>query len=366
MRTKLKPIVFFLPSFASGGAEKVMIGIANQFYADGLDVRFVVACGHGPAGCQLNKNIPLENLDRERLLFALPRLVRYLKRVKPAVVYSTMMHANIVTSVANLLSGQKARMVLREAVSLNMLRESVSNFKFWLWINLAKITYRRAFCVVCVSDALASELVAAQITQRKNLTTIYNPTFLEPNLGAEQQVDAALQEWGVTNPFVVAVGRLTDQKAFDVLIDAVADIRDRHRLAVLILGEGGLRSELLAQAKEKNVELFLPGYVANPELYISACDCFVLTSKYEGMPNALIQALACRARIISTDCPTGPNELLDNGRWGTLIPVGDVEALSSALVRMLAKPKPVDPQFGELSRFDQEQSVSRYKQAGGL
>src|SRR5262249_37227290 len=134
-------------------------------------------------------------------------------------------------------------------------------------------------------------------------------------------------------PVILGVGRLTWQKDFPTLIKAFALVRSRQPARLLILGEGEKRLELETIVKELGLaaDVCLPGYVDNPFAYMHRCSAFVLSSASEGLPNSLIEAMACGAPVISTDCASGTAEILENGRYGPLVPVGDVEAMATAI-----------------------------------
>jgi glycosyltransferase involved in cell wall biosynthesis len=138
-------------------------------------------------------------------------------------------------------------------------------------------------------------------------------------------------------PVILGVGRLTVQKDFPTLIRAFARVRQKRNARLLILGEGELRSELNALVAELGLQadVALPGFVENPFVFMRHASLFVLSSAWEGFGNVLVEAMACGMPVVSTDCPSGPAEILQNGKWGRLVPVGDVQALSEALLATL-------------------------------
>ena len=191
-----------------------------------------------------------------------------------------------------------------------------------------------------VSTGIAREVGLSGFLPHGKTISVYNPSC------RHEIFDAATLPSG--NPWidekqtlkhkvVLAVGRLVKQKNFRLLIEAFADVVSVESAKLIILGEGGERKRL--QRKIQRLKLFkhvqLLGHCENPYSYMSRCDVFVLSSDFEGLPNVLIEALQCGCNIVSTDCPHGPKEILGNGRWGTLVPCGDREALTAAILRSL-------------------------------
>ncbi len=162
-------------------------------------------------------------------------------------------------------------------------------------------------------------------------------------------------------PIVVGLGRLELQKGFDVLIEAVACVRHDRRVRLLICGEGEERSRLGAAACAANLgdDFLMPGFVENPFALLARSQVFALSSRWEGLPNALIQAMVCGTPVVSTDCPTGPMEILDNGRWGRIVPVGDANALAHAIAASLDNPIAVDLSLA-LAPFAYDHIVDEY------
>jgi glycosyltransferase involved in cell wall biosynthesis len=163
-------------------------------------------------------------------------------------------------------------------------------------------------------------------------------------------------------PVVVAAGRLEGQKNFPLLLEAFARLRRERPARLLILGEGRKRAPLEEQARALGIEddLALPGFIDNPYAAFSRAALFVLSSDHEGLPAVLIQALACGCPVVSTDCPHGPAEILDHGRYGELVPVRDAPALAAAMARTLDHPLPAQTLRARGGEFSLASSVNRY------
>ena len=202
-----------------------------------------------------------------------------------------------------------------------------------LFRTLMRWCYPMADLVVSVSRDGANELVTELGLPNHLVTAIPNPVPVE-----EIKARAAIRPdhpWLAPGspPVILAVGRLEPQKDYPTLLRAFALLRRNRDARLIILGEGTLRPTLESQIQELGLkdQVALPGFQPNPFGWMAACNLFVMSSRFEGFPNSLVQAMACGARVVSTDCRTGPREILEDGKWGTLVPVGDAEALAVAM-----------------------------------
>jgi len=168
----------------------------------------------------------------------------------------------------------------------------------------------------------------------------------------------------------LAIGRLTEQKDFFTLISAFAQLRQHRVLRLIILGDGELRAGLadhMAELGLSDDDVKLPGFVSNPFAWLARCSLFVLSSRWEGLPGALIEAMACGAPVVSTNCLSGPDEILEGGRWGRLVPVGDVAALAQAMADTLDTPPAQRPDVRlRAADFEQERAVDAYLRILGM
>jgi glycosyltransferase involved in cell wall biosynthesis len=209
---------------------------------------------------------------------------------------------------------------------------------------LAKQFYRKADCIIAVSEGVADDLVSVAGLARSEIRVIYNPV-VTPELVARAE-EPLVHPWLVPGaaPVVLGAGRLSPQKDFATLLRAFAQVRAARPVRLIILGEGELRGQLEAQAAALGVseDIQFPGFVDNPYAYMRRAGVFVLSSAWEGFGIVLVEAMACGAPVVSTDCPVGPAEILDGGRYGPLVPVGDGGALAQSILSMLDRP--MDPE----------------------
>ena len=361
-------VALFLPSLRGGGAERVMVNLARGFVDRGLRVYLVLAKAEGPHLSQVPDTVRVIDLGSPRVLYSLPGLVRYLRRERPQAMLSTLSHANIVALWAKRLAHVPIRVVVREAimVSENVKYARSLNGKWMLFF--IRMFYHWANVVVANSYDSAKDLAQVANMPFEKIKVIYNPVALPELLAkAEEPLEHPWFQAGEP-PVVLGVGRLTKQKDFLTLIKAFALVRRKHRARLMILGEGEERSNLEVLVRELGLvnDVALPGFVDNPYKYMKRAAVFVLSSRWEGLPNALIEALALGTPIVATDCPSGPFEILEHGKWGKLVPVGDPEALARGILETLASP-PNSEDLQERARaFSLEAILPQYLEVLGI
>jgi glycosyltransferase involved in cell wall biosynthesis len=327
---KKKHVALFVPSLRGGGAEKAMVTLANAFAKKGLKVDLLLAQVEGPYCKDILPEVRVVNLKSSRVLKSIHKLARYLATEKPGCLLSALNHANIAAIVASSVSGGSCKVIVAEQNSIFGSRSSSA--REWLVMKLIGRVYRFADAVVAVSHGVAEDLIRTGVPE-KLIHTIYNPVVSNQLL--EDSKKPCGHPWleGDSRPTILAVGRLEPQKDYVTLIRAFSLVQPKHKARLLILGEGSLRSELqtLVDALGLSEEVQLAGFVDNPHAYMSRAALFVMSSRWEGLPTVLIEALACGAAVVSTDCPSGPAEILEGGKWGSLVPVGNAHALADAI-----------------------------------
>nr|WP_166177829.1 glycosyltransferase [Altererythrobacter segetis] len=330
-------IAIFLPDLGGGGAERVMVTLANEFLARGVAVDLVLVDKSGPYLSLVADGVRIIDLRARRMARALPPLVRYLRAERPKTLLSALSHSNIVAVLAGRLARTSVRVVLSERVSYLAYEQFGHGFSNTIVQKLMKLLYPAADAVVTVAEAMIDELASKVGVPRDRLFAIANPVVddeLRIQALAEPSFWPPLPEG---RRVVLGAGRLSPQKDFATLIDAFDRVWPEVDAALVIIGEGPMRGELeaLVAARDLQDRVFLPGFLSPPFPLMRRADLFVLSSRFEGLPGTLIQAMACGTPVVSTDCPTGPSQILDGGKWGVLVPVGDVEALASAMTKSL-------------------------------
>ena len=328
-----KDLAIFIPSMRGGGAERGTLKLATGLAGRGVSLDLVLARAEGPYMKDIPPEVPVVDLAASRTLASLPGLVSYLRRVRPKVLLSSLDYANIVASWACSLSGTHPGLVLNEQNTMSKVAPNAIRRRGRLIPGLARRAYGRADAITTVSRGVAEDLVENIGIPADKIHVIHNPV-VTPELIARSR-EPVDDEWLVpgADPVLLAVGRLSPQKDYPTLLEAFAELRKRRPVKLLILGEGPLRAELEAQVSRLGLEadVRMPGFVTNPFAYMRRCSVYVMSSLYEGLPTVLIEALASGARIVSTNCPSGPVEILDKGKYGRLVPMSDSEALARAL-----------------------------------
>ena len=347
-----------------GGAERVMLTLANDFAKRGLAVDLVLVSAEGPYLKNVAPEVRIVDLQASRSLKSLPGLVRYLRLERPKALLATIGQTNQLAVAAKRLAGVSTRVVVRESNVVLNKPSRLGN----VYGRLAHQLYRRADGVVAPSRGVADNLCERLNLPPEQVTVIYSPV-ISPELLRKGNMPLAHRWFGAdaAAPVILSAGRLTRQKNFASLVRAFAQVRRQRPAKLLILGEGEERQRLTELVSELNLQddVALPGFVDNPFPYMKYAAVFVLSSLWEGLPNVLIQALALGAPVVATDCRSGPAEILEGGKYGPLVPVDDDERLAEAIVNVLDTPTlPVDEQWR--SKFSQETASAQYLELLGI
>ena len=357
-------IALYLPNLDGGGAERVMVNLASGFAGRGFKTDLVLAEARGPYLEQVVPEVNIVDLESSGVVASLPRLVRYLRQHRPEALLATLNHANAAAILACRLS--RTRVVVR---SSNMLfPHETSSLRQHSLKESARLLYPLADAHIAVSQGVADDLQRFVKLNPKEVHAIYNPvvtsSLLErAHLNPEHPwLDANTDGSSARPPVLLGVGRLTGQKDFSTLIRAFAEVRRVRAARLIILGEGAQRTNLEALAAELNVaeDVSLPGFVQNPFAFMARADLFVLSSRFEGLPGALIQAMACGCKVVSTDCPSGPAEILKGGQLAPLVPVGDVRALAQAMLKTLDETTARPELRARALEFSEETIIPQY------
>lgn len=326
-------------TMGGGGAQRSMVRLAGGLAERGYDVDLVLGRrdedDHYRA--EVADTVRIVSLDAPRALFSVPRLIRYLRRERPVAMVTSLDYMNVLGVWARWLARVDTRVVVNEQNTLSMVVDNGTRRRKRVLPWLVRQSYRRADGIAAVSEGVADDLARFVGLPRDRVDAIHNPVVV-PQL-ADMTTQPLDHPWFGPDepPVLLAVGRLTPQKDFETLLRAFAKVRASHAARLLVLGDGDERSRLEALVTELGLEqdVSLPGWAVNPYPYMAAADLFVLSSLWEGLPTVLIEALYCGVPIVATDCPSGPREILQGGRYGSLVPVGDVDALAQAIADAL-------------------------------
>jgi len=323
-----------------GGAERVMVILANEFATRGFKVDLVVSNAVGPYVDLVSDKVNIVDLESPKVLFSLGKFRRYIKNSRPTAILSTMLHANSVAVLALKLSGHKARIVLREATVPTPGGSIHNQSVYWA----SSFLYRFSDAVIAVSEGTRDGIVSVlSLPPSLPISVINNP--LSPELEVLKDEELLLDLPGEAGiPWVMAAGRLSETKDFTTLVKAIRQVNDHRNVRLFILGEGPQRDQLRVEIENLGLSdlVFLLGFQKNPFQFMSRCSLFVLSSRLEGSPNIVIQAVACGAEVVASRLKGCTDVLLEPEGVGELVECGDVDGFAKAIIRTLDSPRRPD------------------------
>jgi len=359
MQEKSKHIALFIPSLSGGGAEKVILHLAEYFNQKKIKVDLIVGDAQGELYDQIPKSVRLIDLKKDRMFSTLPVVLNYLRKENPDVLLAALNLPNIVAVAAKILSG--SRTTVATSIHTVFPEKKMYSIKEQLENALTKISYHFSDIVVAVSYGAADYLVQYLSINPDKITVIYNPV-LNSKFYNKSNVRVAHKFFTKEETEVIlGVGRLTLQKDFETLIRAFNIVRKVKPAKLIILGEGDQRENLESMVKELRLteHISLPGFVINPNPYMKKASVFVLSSAWEGLGNVIIEALACGCPVISTNCQSGPSEILKGGKYGKLVPVGDFSSMADSILEVLNNgTESINDNW--LAQFSQDYSGNEY------
>ncbi len=375
-RAETLRLAIFIFAPTGGGATRRALTLAGEFAKRGHGVDLVFVNGEGALADSLPPDVRRVLLDspairlarsvawrsrRNQISASAAALARYLDRERPDVLLSAANHVHLTALLAVRLCRTPVPVVLRVSSHLTRSHQGRGPLRLArLW--LARSAYGRAAAAIAVSSGIAEDLLRHTTLGKDRVHAVANPT-VTPDLAARSR-ERVEHPWLEPDgpPVVLGVGRLVPAKDFPTLVRAFARVREQRDARLVILGEGEQRARLAALAAELGVgeQVALPGFVANPFAWMSRAACFALSSLWEGSPGVLIEAMACGCPVVSTDCPSGPHEILRGGSIAPLVPVGDDAALARAVLEQLEAPPDPAPLRLRAADFSVERAVDGY------
>ncbi len=346
--SKSKPLIaFVLPDLSFAGAEILGAALGGEFLKRGFRADFVVGWHKKEAFALLPPFAGYTCLEAKRARSMLFPLARYLRERRPSAVIASVWPLTVVSIVALKLAGSKARLAVCDHNPLSLQYGRLALPKRWVFKKSISLTYRLADARIAVSYGVADDLAALGGLLRDDISVVHNPILDRP--ASPDDFAAAEAIWrGWCGPRILTVGNLKPQKNHPLLIRAFKKVATRRDARLLILGDdlgndAGIETmKSYAQSLGVADKVIIPGAVPNPTAYYLSANLFVLSSDFEGFGNVIVEALACGLPVLSTDCPYGPAEILAGGRYGRLTPVGDADALASAILEALDSPHDPD------------------------
>lgn len=357
-------MVFVVPSLDGGGAERVTVNLANAMVCRGYPVVIVITSRGGALYSQLDAGVRVVELAASGVAGSIPRLVGTIRALRPTALISIMDHTNLAVWIARWIARSHARAVFTTHVDGRFAFAELPSWMRWIVMQAYAWIYRRADARIAVSEGVAASLTALLGVPRRSIQVVYNPA-LTPRvheLALRDPPPDLMPRGG--RVLLAAAGRLVPQKDFETLLRAFAIAVRQAPLQLVIMGEGPLRSRLSELVDHYGLTdtVSLPGFVENPFAVLRRSRVFVSSSRFEGFGIAIVEAMALGVPVVATDCFSGPAEILRNGRYGRLVPVGDAEALAKAVLEAVRDPGPVDLARSRAADFGIDTATERYLQ----
>ena len=364
----MERIAILIPDLRGGGAEKAVCNLLEELCRRGapMEIDLVMVKAGGVFLKDVPPSVRIVDLGRRRAVSAIFPLVGYLRKNRPSFLISHLSHINIIAAIAVRLAGTKTPLVMVEH-GLLPADLSFPGKEWWVRWGMKKY-YPSAAAVVAVADYTARDLALQLGFPEGKVQRIYNPVVTAAL--KEQAKEIVSHPWFGKKeaPVILGAGRLVGEKDFDTLIRAFAELRKKGPAKLVILGEGPLRDELAQTVSRLGIaeDVWMPGFVENPYAYMRTSDLFVLSSLREGLGNVLIEAMACGCPVVATDCPGGPREILQDGVFGILVPVGDAGAMAVAMRRVLDAPASRERLVQRAERYSAERAGGEWMSLLGI
>ena len=329
-----KPIIaFMLPNLVAGGAERVFINLLKEFDRSRFYLHFIVVDPRGHFINLVPEDINFHGLGYKKVSWAIPEIVNAIRKINPDIILSTLDHLNLALLLVKPFLPSKTLLFLRECnITTNNLSTGFRNLAFRI---LKRRLLNFADRIICPANAVKEDLLENFGIRPEKMITIYNPVQVEEirsNLRHHHPINRK------SDFQIVSAGSLEHRKGFDLLINVMSKIvKKHHKIHLTILGEGPEKENLRTQINSLSLSdhVTLEGYQENPYIYFSGADLFVLSSRFEGLPNVTLESLACGTPVVAFNCPGGIDEIIVNESQGVLVPQNDVQALSAAIEKQI-------------------------------
>lgn len=368
-RDSASPDIAVLASFSGeGGVERMLLNLVNAFAARGYRVDLLLIRADSKHLDEIHPAVHRIDLGSRHTGTSLLPLMRYLRMQRPARMLVAKDRAGRLAVRARRLARVDTRLVVRLGTNLSEALSTKSALQRWLRLRPIRKYYPLIDHIIAVSEGVAEDTMSISGIASERVSVVRNPVITARL--RQLATDPPPHPWAKEKqaPLIVGAGRLTLQKDFATLIRALSLLPKELNAHLIILGEGDKRGELAQLAAELGVRerVDLPGFTANPYAYMAAADLFVLSSRWEGSPNVLTEAMALDRPVVSTDCPSGPAEILEDGRIAPLVAVGDHAALAAAMAKVLREPPQPGVIRAAVREYDVELSADRYLEILGL
>jgi glycosyltransferase involved in cell wall biosynthesis len=324
--------------YALSGVPLAQTRFARALAASGHQVDLLIGMVNPGNVAPALGDVRVLDFNKPRVASMLVSLVRYFKQQQPDVVFSAGDHLNAIVLIAALISGSRAKISCSSRVTPFDTYSNVLFSKRWILKYVMRVVMPRADALTCVSKDMVDQY--RRVFRNAPHTSLYN--IIDDRRSRLRMGENVDEPWLVekSGPVLIAAGSLEPWKGFADLIHAMTGIPEASGARLLVLGDGSQKGELQELIEKLHLQhrVKLVGYVDNPLKFFKAADVFVLSSHVEGLPNVLVEAMMCGCTPVATDCPTGPREVLQDGRFGYLVPVGDQAAMAAAIVKAIEHP----------------------------
>lgn len=327
-------IAIIVPSMRGGGAEKVMANLIRYLDKDKFDIRLILIKKEGPYLDLIPNTVSVIDLNARRVRYSIFKLIGELNKYNPDVILSTLGHLNLAILSIKIFLKANPKIIVRHAIAPTVSMKKLSPVNRFIQMNLYKKLYNKADVVLAQCKDMQDDLEDVFQINKTKLKFIYNPLDIE-------KIQTAMIE---KNPYdrnkinLVSVGRLTEQKGFDVLIRAIKLVSNRYpNIRLTILGDGEMKHQLieLVDKLDLNNQVVFESFKTNPYPYYHYSDMYILSSRYEGFPNTLLEALACKTKVIATNCKNGPREIIGENQYGYLVEVENPKNLADEIINYI-------------------------------
>ena len=358
-----KRVLFVLASLSGGGAERVMLTILRHLDRSRFEPHLALVEATGPLLEDVPKDVPVYDLKSRRARYCVPAIVRLTWKLRPDVVLSTLGYLNLMLIFAKPLLPGKIRLFVREGTSLAAhLEMDGQHPKLWTW--LYRHFYKKADKIICQSDYMLNDLEERFGVTKSKMVRIYNPVDIKR---ISELAEAYENPFSGEGPQLVTAGRLSHEKGIDVLLDAMALVRDTFpSVQLTILGKGELEADLKARCDRLGLReaVHFLGFQSNPYPSFRNADLFLQCSRYEGLPNVVLEALALGTPVVAMDCPGGSREIADYNDSLTLVEPNNEVSFAEAIVKVLSKkasPRSKSGYPASMERFSVATVVAQYE-----
>jgi len=338
LKSAKKITIFFAAD--GGGAQLAMVNLACELARLGKEIDLVMPELKGPYIKNLSEEVTTFDLKTRNPYKLVFKLVKYLNKRQPEFLIASQQQTNIAAIIARWFVNFPLLLVIHQNNQLSTLAHYDKRILVRLLPFFAKVLYPLADKIVAVSNGVAQDIANITDLPAKQIKIIYNPIITKQIFLRAKETPSHQWFTNLKKPIILSAGRLTRQKDFSTLIKAFAQVLEKLDCQLVIIGEGENRLELEQLISDLKLEKFvaLPGFAENPYNYIKRASLFVISSAWEGLPFVLVEAMALGTPVVSTNCPSGPNEILKGGKYGDLVPVGEVAALSASIQKTLVSP----------------------------